>query len=138
MAICTPVNDSIVGASGSAVAWENVTKLRAGLGPTTRPAQPKMQKADGTRASMAEENAAVFAAHCEQLYGRAPSYDASVLELLPQHSTTPDLNHAPTDDEIRRAVRRLNNTAPGESGVPAQLFKALISTGAGFDVVNSM
>ena len=138
MAICAPVNDSIVGAGGSAVAWENVTKLRAGLGPTTRPTQPKMQKADGTRASTAEENAAVFAAHFEQLYGRAPSYDASVLELLPQHSTAPDLDHAPTDDEIRRAVRRLNNTAPGESGVPAQLFKALISTGAGFDVVSSM
>ena len=138
LATCNPVNDSIVSSSGSAVAWENVKKLRAGLGPTTRPVQPKMRKVDGTRASTPEENAAVFASHFEKLYGRAPSYDPSVLDLLPQHSTVPDLDHIPTDDEIRRAVRRLNNTAPGESGVPAQLFKALISTSAGFDVVASM
>jgi hypothetical protein len=69
MATCAPVNDGIVGARGSAVAWAGVKKLRAGLGPTTRPVQPKMQKADGTRASTPEENAAVFAAHFQQLYG---------------------------------------------------------------------
>ena len=138
MTTCAPVNDSIVGASGSAVVWNSVKKLCAGLGPTTRPTQPKMRKADGTRASTPEENAAVFASHFEQLYGRTPSYDPSVLERLPQHPTAPNLDHPPTDDEIRRAVRRLNNTAPGESGVPAQLFKALVSTSAGFGVVRSM
>ena len=138
MTTCAPVNDSIVGASGGAVAWESIKKLRAGLGPSTRPVQPKMQKADGTRASTPEENAAVFKSSFEKLYGRAASFDPSVLDSLPQLLTAPDLDHIPTDIEIRTAVRRLNNTAPGESGVPAPLFKALISTGAGFDVVRSM
>ena len=138
MGTVAPVNVSIVGASGSAAAWEGVKQLRTGLHPTPRPAQPKMQKADGTRASTPEENASVFASHFEKLYGRAATFDPTVLDSLPPRDTVPDLDHTPTDEEIRRAVRRLNNTAPGDSGVPAQLFKALASTDAGFNVIRTM
>eukprot|EP00966_Prymnesium_polylepis_P153172 3538336-Prymnesium_polylepis.1 len=74
-----------------------------------------MQKTDGTRATTPEENAAVFASHFEKLYGHAASFDPTVLELLPSRETTPDLDHAPTDADIRRAVQRLNNTAPPAS-----------------------
>ena len=97
-----------------------------------------MQKADGTRATSPEENATVFSEHFEKLYGHTPSFDSSVIELLQQRDAAPNLDHTPSDVEIRRAVQRLNYTAPGESGVPAPLFKALISTGAGFDLVRAM
>jgi len=97
-----------------------------------------MQKADGTRATSPEENATVFSEHFEKLYGHTPSFDSSVIELLQQRDAAPNLDHTPSDVEIRRAVQRLNDTAPGESGVPAPLFKALISTGAGFDLVRAM
>ena len=132
---CAPVNDGIVSARGTAVAWANVKKLKAGFAPPSRPAQPKMKKADGTRATTPEENAGVFAEHFEKLYGREASFDPSVLELISQRDVMPDLDQAPSDDEIRRAVRRLNDTAPGESGVVAPLFKALISAGDGFNII---
>ena len=54
LSTCKPVNDGIVSSRGSAVAWKCVNNLRTGLGPSTRPAQPKMKKADGTRASTPE------------------------------------------------------------------------------------
>ena len=94
-----------------------------------------MKKDDGTRASTPEENAGVFAKHFEKLYGREASFDPSVLESISQRDVMPDLDQAPNDDEIRRAVRRLNDTAPGESGLPAPLFKALITVGEGFDII---
>ena len=138
LSTCKPVNDGIVSSRGSAVAWKCVNNLRTGLGPSTRPAQPKMKKADGTRASTPEENATVFADHFEQLYGHTATYDSSVIDLLPQCEVKPGLDHVPTDDEIRSSVGRLNNTAPGDSGVVAQLFKALISTADGFHLVRTM
>ena len=138
LSTCAPINDGIVGSRGSAVAWKCVSKLRAGLGPSTCPAQPKMRKADGTRATTPEENATVFAEHFEQLYGHEASYDPSVIDLLPQRPVVPGLDHVPTDVEIRSAVGRLNNSAPGDSGVVAPLFKALISTDGGFRLVRDM
>ena len=138
MARCAPVNDGIVGSIGSAVAWDSVKKLKAGLGPSSRPSQPKMTKADGTRATTPEENATVFAEHFEKLYGHTASFDPTVIDMLQQREVATGLDHPPSDDEIRHAVGRLNNTAPGESGVVAPLFKALIATSAGFDIIRSM
>eukprot|EP00966_Prymnesium_polylepis_P191242 4432400-Prymnesium_polylepis.1 len=74
-----------------------------------------MKKADGSRATTPEENAAVFAEHFEKLYGHTATFDPSVIDLLQQRDVTPDLDHLPTDEEIRRAVGRLHDTAPGES-----------------------
>ena len=138
MAQCAPVNEGIVGSAGSAVAWAKVKTLKSGLGPSSRPPQPMMRKRDGTRATTSEENASVFAEHFEKLYGHEASYDPSVIDLLPQRGVVPDLEHPPSDEEIRHAVKRLNDTAPGKSGVAAPLFKALITTAAGFDLVCSM
>jgi hypothetical protein len=81
----------------SKVAWDNVKLLRAGLAPPKRAAPAKMQKADGSFATSPEENAGVFAVHFEQLYGRKPSFDASVLDALPQRALVPGLDGAPTD-----------------------------------------
>ena len=103
-----------------AEAWAAVKALRAGLHGVQRPSAPvQMTKPDGSRASSPEENAQVFAEHFEQLYGREPSFDPSVLSLLQQRDVATGLDHAPTDDEIRRALARLHNTSPGPSGLPA-------------------
>ena len=139
MSVCQPVNDGIVGGSASAAAaWQSVKTLKAGLGPTVRSAPPKMQKQDGTRAQSAAENAAVFADHFEQLYGRTPSYDPSVLESIPQREVIAGLDGVPTDSEIRIAVSKLKDSAPGVTGVTSLMWKALLSTGAGFSLVHSM
>ena len=78
----------------------------------------------------------VFAEHFKSLYGREPSIDASVLNALPQRLVVTGADHAPTDIEIRTAVSKLNDTAPGDSGLKAPLWKALISTSEGFALVS--
>ena len=92
---CSTVNDGITAASrGAKAAWDTVKRLKTGLqGATRRSAPAKMRKADGTLANSPEENATVFAEHFDGLYGRAESFDASVLDLMAQRPTFPDLDH---------------------------------------------
>ena len=113
--------------------------LKAGLfGSSRRPAPVKMQLPDGTRASTPEENAGVYATHFTQLYGRLPSGNATVLELLQQRSVVAGLDGEPSDEEIRIALRKLHDTGPGVSGLPAAAWKALGSTDEGFALVRDM
>ena len=137
--LCESVNDGIVSSRGSKFAWDTVGKLRAGLeGATKRSAPAKMKKADGSLATTPEENAGVFADHFDQLYGVSLPFDPSVLDLLPQRDAVPGLDHAPTDQEIRRALSKLHDTGPGVSGLPARVWKALGSTDESFALVRQM
>ena len=135
---CKLVNDGIGGAGGK-VAWDTIKVLKnGGLKPARRGAAVKMQKADGTRAESAEENAEVHYEHYEKLLGRAPTFDPSVLEQVPQRPTATGIDHPPTDSEIRRALAKLRDTAPGESGLPASVWKALGATEETFALVRQM
>ena len=135
---CGKLNDGIADNKGSKDAWGNVKLLRAGLHPPRRAAPTKMKKADGSTAETPEENAEVFAASFEKLYGCAPSVDSSVLDALPQRPEMTDLDHVPTDKEIRRALGKLHHTAPGESGLPAAIWKALGETAESFALVRQI
>ena len=79
----------------------------------------------GGKCKTPEENAEVFRCHFEKLYGREPSFDRAVIDNLEQQPITQGHDHLPTDDEIRKAVRKLKNKAPGDSGLSPQLWKAL-------------
>ena len=136
---CRQINDGIVAQRGTAAAWALVSELRDGLcGAKRRSAPAKMRLPDGTLASSPEENASVFAAHFEKLYGRTASFDASVPELLRQRPVAAGLDHAPTDREIQRALGKLRDTGPGDSGLVARLWKSLGSTDESFDLVRSI
>ena len=119
-------------------AWDSVKKLRAGLAPQRRAAPAKMQKPDGSLASTPEENATVFADAFGKLYGRKPAFDASVLDALPQSPVATGLDHEPTDDEIRRVLSKLHDTAPGDSGLGAPLWKALGATADTFTLLKQV
>ena len=120
-------------------AWDSVKKLKAGLVPASRRAAPvMMQRPDGSRAECAEENAEIFAESFAKLYGRKEAYDLTVLELLPQLPIASGLDHPPTDEEIRRALAKLRNTAPGESGLSAPFWKALGETHEAFALLRSL
>ena len=136
---CTLVNEGIVSARGSKTAWETVGLLRAGLQGVVRRAAPaKMRKPDGSLATTPEENAAVFAAHFEKLYGVTQPLDRTVLDELPQRAVLQGLDGDPTDKEIRWALGRLHDTGPGVSGLPARVWKALGSTDDSFALVRQM
>jgi hypothetical protein len=125
---CSMIHDGIVAARGTSTAWKTVSEIRSGLlGAVRRPAPVNMQKLDGTKATTPEENATVFADAFSLLYGHVHSADASVIELLRQRPTATGLDAPPTDKEIKAAVGKLRLSAPGDSGLPAQLWKALLA-----------
>ena len=97
-----------------------------------------MKLQDGSVAYSAEENANVHAIHYKALYGRPPSFDPTVMASLKQRPVVPGLDHVPKEQEIRRCVAKLHDTAPGETGLPAIVWKVLVSTSAGYDLVERM
>ena len=139
--MCSQINDGI-GGKGSAAAWDCVGQIRRGgligLQTARRPASANMRFADGSIACSAEENAAVHAEAGTALYGRTSVFDASVLTSLRQRAVMPGLDHVPTEEEIRRCVGKLHDTAPGASGLPAIVWKALVSTSEGYELIEHM
>ena len=45
------------------------------------------------------------------------------MNLLPPHPTFEQQGGPPTDLEITTAINKLKNNAPGESGIPATIWK---------------
>ena len=91
-----------------------------------------MRRIDGSITVNPFEGADVFAQHFNQLNGRIPTFDPSVIDLLPRQTPFPDIDGLPTDDEITRNISRLHATSPGASGTHARLWQALASTPVGF------
>ena len=126
LAKCSVLNDNITSAKGTKRSWDTVKELRDGLLGRSRPTPAaKMKLADGSYAKTPEENAGVFASHFQKLYGFTSLSDDSVVELLRQRTVAVGLDHPPTTTEVRAALGKLRNTAPGDSGIPARAWKAL-------------
>lgn len=120
---CTKVNTL----HGKAV-WDAIKELKAALSGKVPPKpQVKMRKSGGGYCTSPEENAEAFKAFFEPLYGRTADVDESVLQGIKQQEVLMKLENEPDLAEVITAVKRLNNSAPGESGISAQMVKALIA-----------
>ena len=113
---------------GSKAGWDAVKVLKAGLMKTKQSLAMAMQTSTGVRVTSAEEKTAVFKEHFEGLYGRTPEGDPSIIDSIPDHPIIWALGDVPTGLEKESAVRKLRNTAPGKSGLPAAAWKALMAT----------
>ena len=91
------------------------------------PKQTMMLKTNGDKCTNSIENADVFREHFEKLYDRKQSFDSSVLDLLDQQPSFPNIDHAPSDEEIKMAITHLKNKAPGDSAITPQMLKSLLS-----------
>ena len=116
------LNDGSANTKGTKPAWDPVKKLKAGLSKSRPSAVKRTKKPHGTVCNSPEENADVFKTHFEELFGKLPEFDASVLDLLEQLPVRQGLDHLPTDEEFEKAVSQLQNTAPGDTGVGGQVF----------------
>ena len=92
-----------------------------------------MKKEDGTLCKTAEENAEVFRSHFEKLYGQPPVYDRSVIDIIPQRPVVSGLDHPPDDEELITSISLLKDNAPGDSGIPAKVWKTLSEYEESFD-----
>ena len=131
---CSTINNTV----GTKLCWDTVSALRRGMSKSRPSAERTMKKPDGSLCSTPAENAEVFKCHFEQLYGQPPMYDESVLELLAQQPTVLNCDHPPTSDEIRRAIGKLKNKAPGESGLTPQAWKVLASNDETFSLLETI
>ena len=110
---------------GTKGCWDALSDLRNGLS-KTRPSNEKaMKKADGSLCKTPEENAEVFREHFHKLYSLPPRCDLSVAETIPQRPVVQGCDHPPTDEDIHCAIAKLKENAPGESGIPAKIWKIL-------------
>jgi len=62
-------------------------------------------------------------------------YLTKVLNTIQQEEVADGFDNAPTDDEIKNAVRKLKNNAPGDSGLTPQMFKALLSCDQCYEIL---
>ena len=97
-----------------------------------------MKKADGSTCKSAIENGEVFKAHFEELFDRSPVYDEEALSAIEQHPILTEFDTIPDDKEIQDAVRKMKDKAPGDSGLKPQLWKALLSEEATFQILKIM
>ena len=132
---CSALNNSVQ--KGTKDSWELLAKLRSGLDRTHTLNITQMKKPDGSLCTTPEENVEVFRSHFEGLYTTTPDFDESVLDLLQEIPITAS-DATPTDEEIRKATMKLRNTAPGNSGLSAQLWKALLSTEETFQMFSNV
>ena len=132
---CHAMNQGSASKCGTKQCWDALSKLRNGLTKIQPSAERTMKKEDGTPCKTPQENAEVFKTHFEKLYGRAPTYDASVLELLRQHVVIQGCDSLPKKEQIRSAIHKLKNKAPGDSGLCPQLLKALAENEETFEIL---
>ena len=114
---------------------QKAEKRAKGLSNFTPKKQVNLRKADGSICSTPEENASTFLSHFQQLYQRAPTCDDSVIDLLPDSVCHVNADLPPTDAEIKAAIQKLNNTAPGVSGILSTLWKSLATNDDSFELI---
>ena len=125
--LCTDINSGPNPLNrGTKSFWDAISLLKKGLNKPPPKKQVMMQKADGSKCTTPEENADVFRAHFEKLYNREEMFDPSVLQSVPQSPTMNSLSTIPDAIEIKKAILRLKDKAPGSSGITAAMLKSLI------------
>ena len=61
--------------------------------------------------------------------------DRSVIDLIPQRPVVSGLDHPPDDEELITSISLLKDNAPGDSGIPAKVWKTLSEYEDTFDVL---
>ena len=120
--------------------WKTITRLKGALKKMAPVAQVKMKKPDGnggwTTAESPAENAQMLGDSFAELLSRKEGVlDDEILDWIEQQPTMHDLDRDPDDDEIEKAVRRLNLSSPGKSKVSAAMVKALLEERETFELI---
>ena len=132
---CELVNHS--SRRGTKDCWDTISRIKKGMTKTKPCAERNMKKPDGSIASSPQENAEVFKDHFKKLFSRSPSHENSVTDDLPQLPVFEGLDHAPTDEEIVSATKKLKNKAPGSSGLCSQVWKSMLDSPDAFSILKA-
>ena len=115
--------NNITSNKGTKQSWDAIKNLKNGLTILKPSTRKLLKRPDGTTCETAEQNAKVFSDHFSNLFGRIHTYDQNVLDLVPQHPIATQQSDPPSNLEILSSIKKLKNNAPGESGIPASIWK---------------
>ena len=118
--------------------WVTVDQLKKGLNNHSTIRQVNLRKADGSICTSPEENVSTLHEHFKSVYQRKPVVDVSVLDLLPDLACVQSAAHPPTDGEIKLSIKKLHNTAAGNSGIGAEFWKILSTNNETFAVMRNV
>ena len=122
MAQCKKLNEAVGAGRGTKSCWDTVSLLKKDL--SKDPANERLMKREyGKICTTPEENSEVFRHHFESLYNHEASFDPSALDLLQQREQVGCVD-MPSEEEIDKAIRKLNNIKPGISGLSSELFSS--------------
>ena len=123
---------------GTKICWDSIKALKNGLKKPTPVKERMMKKPDGTKCKSSEENAEVFRNHFEKLYDRHSTFDPEILNLLEQSPVLTVCEQRPTRNDIRKALCRLKNKAPSDSGITPLMLKACIHNEEYFSLLGNI
>ena len=106
-------------------AWEAIKTLKKGLTNTRKTNTIKLRKPDGSLCNTPNDNADIFHNHFNNLFQAAAPTDPSLLNDLEQLNIQEEGGEIPSDTEIMAAIKKLNNTSPGISGINSSIWKTI-------------
>lgn len=107
--------------------WEGIYKLKAGLtGHIKKHIIQLFKNTEGKLCENAAENSKALETHYEKVYNIGSNVDASVIDEVRQRPVCTDLDCAPSDKEISKALQQAKkNKAVGDSKIPVEFWQAL-------------
>jgi hypothetical protein len=118
--------------------YKVVKELAAGMGQSKPVLASLFRKVDGSMSSI-EENAKTVQEHFTRVYDAPSTIDLADLEEIQQRPVREDLATVPTDEEIVAAIRKAkSNRSPGDSKIPPEFWKALVSREDTFALVHEI
>jgi len=105
--------------------WSAIKEIKKGFSKIKTSKTTFLRKPNGTLCNSSEENADTFLLHFESLYQKAPTYDPSSIDLITQYPIHSNADELPSLEELIAAIKKLNDTAPGPSGIQSKIWKTL-------------
>jgi hypothetical protein len=102
-----------------------------------------LKKVDGSICQTKAETRAALSDGLGATFDKIASFDASIIDQIPQRPVLAHLDKAPTSLELITAIKKMKvNKSPGEDGVPAEVYKAIVEHESLFgsfkDIVDEM
>ena len=85
-----------------------------------------------------EENAEVFRSHFDLLFDRQPEFNLDAASWFEQSPILLEYDDPSDDEEIKKAVLKLKDKAPGNSGLLSRFWKALLDDEVTFDILKQI
>ena len=108
---------------------------REGCSNVTSKKPTNFNKPDGTPCTTPKENADTFHTHLKQQFERDTVFDELFLDAIPQKELVMEAELLPSVSDTTTAIKKLNLSSPGLSGIHRSYWKAMASNDVTFNLI---